>query len=34
MKREVCGNFGTNIGEDKFLNVVGKEETMEVEFEF
>jgi len=31
---EVCGDVGIDIGEDKFWDVVGKEETIEVEFEF
>jgi len=31
---EVCSNVGMDIGEDKFWDVMGKEKTMEVEFEF
>ena len=31
---ELYGDVGMNIGEDKFWDVVGKEEAMEVKFEF
>jgi len=31
---EVCGDVGMDIRKDKFCAVVGKEDAMEVEFEF
>jgi len=33
-ENEVCGDVGLDIGEDKFWDLVGKEEAVKVEFEF